>query len=273
MWMKPFASFGDQGTRKGIAGYDADTYGLAIGADTRVNAHSIVGVSFSYADTDVDGKGAGRSHSDISSYQITAYADYTESDWYVEGLFGYAYNDLDTTRDITATSAKAVGDTDSSQYMFGLSGGMPMKAGENSYFTPSAGLNITIVNNQAYTETGAGVLNLTVNPENITIAKMHVGGRYHATIEDGDGIFVPELRVKLLYDMAGDDGSSSNTFTGGGAAFQVEGLDVEEFSTSVGAGFAYTPNLYGMSFSVNYDAELKEDFTGHSANFNLRYAF
>jgi hypothetical protein len=117
------------------------------------------------------------------------------------------------------------------------------------------------------------VLSLRVSPENITIAKMHVGGRYHATIEDSDGIFVPELRVKLLYDMAGDDGSSSNTFTGGGAAFQVDGQEVVEFSTSVGAGFAYTPNLYGMSFSVNYDAELKESFTGHSANFNFSYAF
>jgi DnaJ-class molecular chaperone len=105
---------------------------------------------------------------------------------------------------------------------------------------------------------------------------MHVGGRFHATIEDGDGIFVPELRVKLLYDMAGDDGSSSNTFTGGGAAFQVDGLDVVEFSTSVGAGFAYTPNSNqreGMSFSLNYDADFKEDFTGHSANFNFSYAF
>ena len=150
---------------------------------------------------------------------------------------------------------------------------MPMKAGENSYFTPSAGLNITIVNNKTYTETGAGVLNLKVNPEDITIVKASLGGRLHTNVESSDGIFVPELRAKLLYDMAGDDGSSSNTFTGGGAAFQVEGLDVVEFSTSVGAGFAYTPNLYGMSLSLNYDAEFKEDFTGHSANFNLRYAF
>jgi DnaJ-class molecular chaperone len=120
------------------------------------------------------------------------------------------------------------------------------------------------------------VLNLKVSPEDITIAKASLGGRLHTNIKDSGGIFVPELRAKLLYDMAGDDGSSSNTFTGGGAAFQVNGQDVEEFSTSVGAGFAYTPNSNqreGMSLSVNYDAEFKEDFTGHSANFNFSYAF
>jgi outer membrane autotransporter protein len=274
MWMKPFASFGDQGERKGIAGYDSDTYGIAIGADTRLNAHSILGMSFSYADTDVDGKGASRSRSKIDSYQITAYADYTEKDWYVEGLVGYAYNDLDTTRDITATAAKAKGATESSQFMVNVNAGMPTQVSPGTYFTPSVGLNITHVVNKSYTETGAGALNLAINPEDITIAKASLGGRLHTSVTNSEGTFTPEVRARLLYDMAGDDGSSSNTFTGGGAAFSVKGLDVVEFATSVGAGLAYTPTFdTGMNLSVNYDAEIKENFTGHSANFTLKYAF
>jgi outer membrane autotransporter protein len=274
MWMKPFASFGDQTERKSIAGYDSDTYGIALGADTRLNAHTVIGLSFSYADTDVDGKGAGRSHSDISSYQLTAYADYTEKDWYVEGLVGYAYNDMDTSRDITVTNVKAKGETESDQFMVGLTAGMPTQINPGTYFTPTLGLNITHVVNQDYTETGAGVLNLRVNPEDITIAKVHLGGRLHTSVKNSEGTFTPEVRAKLLYDMAGDDGSSSNTFTGGGAAFAVDGLDVVEFATSVGAGIGYTPEFdTGMNLSVNYDAELKENFTGHSANFTLKYAF
>jgi outer membrane autotransporter protein len=274
MWMKPFASFGDQGVRKGIPGYDSDTYGIAVGADTRINAHSVVGLSFSYADTDVDGKGAGRSRTDISSYQITAYADYTEKDWYVEGLVGYAYNDMDSSRTITATSATAKGATDSNQFMVNLSAGMPQQIEPGTFFTPSVGLNFTHVTNNNYTETGAGVLNLTVNPEDITIAKVSLGGRLHTSVKSPDGTLTPELRARVLYDMAGDDGSSTNTFTGGGAAFSVKGLDVVEFSTSVGAGVAYTPSFdAGMSLSVNYDAELKDTFTGHAANFTLKYAF
>jgi outer membrane autotransporter protein len=274
IWMKPYASFGDQGTRKGVSGYDADTYGLALGADTRLNAHSIVGLSFSYADTDIDGKGAGRSHSDISSYQKTAYADYTAKDWYVEGLVGYAYNDVDTSRNLTVTNSKATGDTESGQYMLNINAGMPMTIGSGAYFTPTVGLNLTHVDNSDYTETGAGVLNLRVSPEDITIAKASLGGRLHTTVKNKDGTFTPEVRARILYDMAGDDGSSSNTFTGGGAAFSVKGLDVVEFSTNIGAGLAYTPSFdEGMSLSINYDAELKENFTGHSANFTMNYAF
>ncbi len=278
MWMKPFVSFGDQQKRKGIAGYEADTYGLAIGGDTKINENSIAGLSVSYAQTDVDGKGAGKSHSDIASYQVTAYGDYTRNDWYVEGLVGYAYNDLKTTRTISVTDTKAKGDTDSGQYMASLNAGMPMKIDGDSgaYFTPTIGVNITHVDNKEYTETGAGVLNLKINPEDITLAKASLGGRLHTSLDSSDGIFVPELRVKLLYDMAGDDGSSTNTFTGGGAAFQVDGLDVVEFSSSVGLGLAFSPNdkdMEGMSFSVNFDAEMKEDFMGQSGNFSFRYAF
>jgi outer membrane autotransporter protein len=274
LWMKPFASFGDQGERKSIAGYDADTYGIAIGGDRRINAKSIVGLSFSFADTDVDGKGAGRSHSDISSYQLTAYGDYTTKNYYVEALVGYAYNDIDTTRDITATNTKAKGTTESDQFMINVSAGRPMKMAGAAYFTPSVGLNLTHVVNSAYTETGAGALNLRVDAEDITIAKAFLGGRYHANIKNSEGTFTPELRAKLLYDMAGDDGSSSSTFTGGGAAFNVKGLDVVEFATSVGFGLGYTPDFdQGVNLSLNYDAELKENFTGHSANFTLKYAF
>jgi outer membrane autotransporter protein len=274
MWMKPFASFGKQTERKGVAGYDADTYGIAIGGDTRLNAHSIVGLSFSYADTDVDGRGAGRSKSDIGSYQLTAYGDYTAKDYYIEALVGYAYNDIDTSRIITATSETAKGDAESNQFMLSVTGGMPMKAGHNSYFTPSVGLNLTHVDNKSYTETGAGALNLAIKPEDITIAKVVLGGRYHATVKSADGIFTPELRARLLYDMAGDDGSSSNTFTGGGAAFNNNGLDVVEFSTNIGAGMAYTPSFdQGMTLSMNYDWETKTNYNGHSANFTLNYAF
>jgi outer membrane autotransporter protein len=274
MWMKPFASFGKQTERKSIAGYDADTYGIAIGADTRLNAKSIVGISFSYADTDVDGRGAGRSHSDISSYQLTAYGDYTAKDWYVETLVGYAYNEIDTTRSITATNSTATGAAESNQYMFNISGGMPMKTGGASYFTPTVGLNFTHVDNKSYTETGAGVLNLSIKPEDITIAKAFLGGRYHTTVQTSDGVFTPELRARLLYDMAGDDGSSTNTFTGGGAAFQSNGIDVVEFASSIGAGISYTPEFdQGMNLSMNYDWETKTNYNGHSANFTLKYAF
>jgi len=165
--------------------------------------------------------------------------------------------------------------------MFSVNAGMPIKvdADSGAYFTPTVGLAVTHIDNKAYTETGAGVLNLKINPEDLTIAKASLGGRLHASVETSEGIFVPEVRVKALYDMAGEDGQSSNTFTGGGAAFKLDGMDTEEFSSAVGVGFSFSPTVFGpdkvegISFSLNYDAEFKSDFVGQSGNANFRVAF
>ena len=74
--------------------------------------------------------------------------------------------------------------------------------------------------------------------------------------------------------MAGDEGQSTNTFTGGGAAFKVTGQEVAEFGWSVGGGLAFAPlDAQGLTISANYDADFKEKYTGHSANFSLRYEF
>ena len=273
MWMKPFASFGDQGERKSIAGYDADTYGLAIGADTRLNAKSIVGLSFSYADTDVDSKGAGNAQTDISSYQATFYTDYTTDKWYVEGLVGYARNEIDTSRSITVNTLTASADYGSNQFMINIGGGMPMEIAKNHFITPNASFQYTLVDNETYTETGAGALNLRVDQDEVNIALGVFGARYHAHNDMGSGTLTPEIRGSLTYDFAGDDGQSTSLANGGGAAFGVTGADVVELGYRAGLGLSYAPNDNGLTVSANYDLNQKTDFVGHSANFSLRYEF
>ena len=61
MWGQVFGQTADQDMRDGINGYDADTFGIAVGLDTEnIGNDTVVGMAFSYADTDVssDSKGA-----------------------------------------------------------------------------------------------------------------------------------------------------------------------------------------------------------------------
>ena len=94
--MKGFGILGDQGSRYGIAGVRSRTYGGSLGGDFKVD-RSNYGVSFSYAYTNVDSKAAGNAQTHIASYQATFYADYTADSWYVEGLAGYARNEIGTS--------------------------------------------------------------------------------------------------------------------------------------------------------------------------------
>jgi outer membrane autotransporter protein len=274
VWMKPFVNFGDQNQRKGIAGYETDTYGMALGGDVKVG-RTTIGASFSYADTDIDSKGVDRARTDVSSYQGTFYADYTTDKWYVEGLFGYARNEIGTKRDITFSATSASADYGSNQYMFSIGGGMPIEVAKNHFFTPNASFQYTLVENETYTETGAGVLNLRVDQDEVNVAMGKFGVRYHTHNEmNGGGTVTPEIRTALLYDFAGDDGQSTSTFNGGGAAFGVTGADVVELGYTVGLGLSYAPlDSQGLTLSANYDMNQKTDFIGHSGNFALRYEF
>jgi outer membrane autotransporter protein len=276
VWMKPFVNFGDQDQRTGIAGYETDTYGIAMGGDVKVgdDRRTTLGLSISYADTDIDSKGAGRAKTGIDSYQATLYADYTTNKWYVEGLVGFARNEIDTTRNITFSSNTASADYGSNQFMINIGGGMPMEVAKNHFITPNASFQYTMVENETYTETGAGTLNLRVDQDEVHIALGIFGARYHTHTEMKSGTLTPEIRTALTYDFAGDEGQSTSTFNGGGAAFSVQGADVVQLGYTAGLGLSYAPLAnQGLTISANYDWNQKTDFVGHSANFSLRYEF
>jgi outer membrane autotransporter protein len=273
VWMKPFANWGDQDERKGIAGFENETFGMAFGGDVKID-QSTVGLSFSYANTDVDSKGAGNAQNDIDSYQATIYADYTTSTWYVEGLVGFARNEITTSRTIDFANVNAKADYGSNQFMVNVGGGMPIEVEKDHFLTPEASFQYTRVENETYTETGAGSLNLRVAQDEINVALANVGARYHTNQETDSGTMTPEFRAGVTYDLAGDDGVSTNVFNGGGAAFKVTGADVVEFGYKLGAGLSFQPlATTGLTISANYDMWAKEDFVSHNANASLRFNF
>ena len=273
LWFKPFVNFADQTQRKGIAGYETETYGGALGADVKIG-NSTVGMSFSYANTDVDSKGDGNAQTDIDSYQGTIYADYTTSEWYIEGLFGYARNEIDASRTITLNNLTAVADYGSNQYMASVGFGMPIEVDENQFITPKASFQYTLVDNETYTETGAGSANLRVDQDNVNQALAEFGLRYHTNSTMDSGTLTPELRASFTYDFANDEAVSTSNFNGGGATFQVEGANVQEAGFRGGIGASFIPlGASGLTVAANYDVWAREDFVSHSANLSLRLRF
>jgi len=274
-WIRPFITSADQDLRDGVAGFTADTSGVAGGWDVELGGKSTAGISLSYAKTDVNGEDAGNTQTDITSYQVTLYGDYTISGGYIEGLVGFASNDVETSRSLVlgTLNRTASGAYDSDQFMAGIGAGMPIKVGSASFLTPHVGFNYTHVSSDTYTETGAGGLSLTVAPEDLTIALGIVGARYHVNMPTGDGTLTPEFRGSVMYDVASDNAQSSSTFTGGGPTFTTTGADVASTAYSVGAGLSYTTADGAMSIGADYDAEVKSDFIGHAGRIELKVHF
>jgi outer membrane autotransporter protein len=66
-------------------GYDASSAGIALGFDGITDNGTVVGLSLSTSETDVDGKGTGNSKNDIDSYTTSIYMDKSTDAGYVEG--------------------------------------------------------------------------------------------------------------------------------------------------------------------------------------------
>ena len=273
VWLKPFGNWSNQDAKGGIDGYDAKTYGISGGFDGEIAEGVRLGSSIAYANTSVDGDGAGSSKTDIDSYQLSVYGDYTADAYYVEGMVGYARNKNDTSRHISfgGLNRTASGDYDSNQYMASIGAGMPFNIGGNAFLTPTVGLSYTHVTSDSYTETGAGNFNMTVNPDDVDAVIGAIGARVHTRIAMGTGTFIPEFRVGVSYDFAGDEATATGTYTGGGAAFAAEGTKVEQLGGNAGLGLTYDDGAW--SVGANVEAEVKNGFLGKSASLEARFKF
>ena len=272
-WLKPFGNRAKQNDKGGVAGYSANTGGIALGIDAEATDGVRIGASFAYSSTDVTGKGAGRSKTDVKSYQWTAYADYTADDFYVEGMLGFAANSNKTSRQLTFGGLKrtAGASYDSTQYMASVGGGMPIQVKTGVFVTPAAGLSYTRVSADSYTETGAKNLNMKVAPDDVDVFLASAGVRAHTRIKQGNGAFVPSARAGLSYDLAGNKATATGSYTGGGAAFKVEGAKAEKLAGNLGLGLTYESGPW--SLGANYDTQFKSGFTGHSASLEARIKF
>ena len=277
-WFQGFGQTAEQDDRDGVAGFDADTFGGTMGFDRQVTSKSRVGVALGYANTEVDGKGAGDNNTEIDSYQLSVYGDYTRGNYFLEGSVGYAYNDADTSSVINfgGLDRRLTGDYEASQYSASVTAGFSKALTKTVKLVPTAGLLYTFVEGDEFTLTdstgGAFTQDVDIDDTHVLLGK--VGATLKADMKARNGAtWSPEFRANVLYDFIGDEAESTSTFTSNGATYRAEGADIAETSVNVGAGFTYTVPNKMMDFTADYDAELKEDFTSHTGVVKARFKF
>ncbi len=105
--------------------------------------------------------------------------DYSEGMFYVNGVAGGAFGTGDSQRNVSlpGLAATASGRPGNSQALGAVEAGYTMAHGDNISLTPFASMNVGSVNQHAFSETGAGTLNLTVAAQTITAAQSVLGTR------------------------------------------------------------------------------------------------
>lgn len=262
-----------------VEDFDYDSYNVSVGMDYHVTREVVLGVLFNYGNTTADVDGLG-SNFDADSYVGGLYAGYDSADtgWFVNGyVFGGA-TDLNQDRRIVigAIDRTASSDSDGWQistgvrtgYLFDLNQSGTWKAG------PVVGLQYTHLENDGYTESGAGALNLTVNSWDTDSLRSAVGGRIEGRWQlTQDVALEPSLTAQWLHEFLNDSYGITSAFNDPAAgSFSVFTDEADRDFGLVGLNLNF---LIGEEWSafVGYNAQFSGDYFGNSITGGARFEF
>jgi outer membrane autotransporter protein len=273
VWVRAFGNTATFDNDGGLKGYDANTAGIAVGADTALDDTTILGVGLTYANSTIESNNTNKD-TDAASYNLMVYGSKElGSNNYVDGFVSAGMNNYETSRFIPTTGATAQGDFDGTTYMARVSGGHRIDAGNGIEIVPNAGVTYGFSQSDSYTETGAGTLNLNVDNDDITVLQPKIGVDVAFNGGDADGIkFRPQVRIGYMYDALDSTQETTSNFSGVATSFKTESAEKDKGTFLIGTGvdIAGTENI---TLSADYDYQVSSGYNSHNGMLNLRYGF
>lgn len=239
-------------------GFDADSNGVAFGAEKQITDSTKAGIGYAYTNTDID---TDSREIDADTHTAFVYGEYKPSNWYVNGLATYSWGDYDEH----AAVKKASYDVNS----FGLQAMTGYDMQFNSInFTPEAGLRYVNIDQKSYTDS----LGNRVSGDNSDILTGVIGAKASKDFALESGLKLrPEARLAMTYDLTHDD-SNAIVSLANGTAYTVEGEALDRFGIEFGAGLTADVND-NVELSLGYEGKFREDYTDHTGLLNAKYKF
>ncbi|MGG5871884.1 autotransporter outer membrane beta-barrel domain-containing protein [Pseudomonas peli] len=266
VWLQVLDSDADQGSRNGIPGYDADSQGIAVGADGKLNAQTTLGLAYSYLSSDVRSQSGNKT--DIDGHTLTLYSGYEQDAWFADASLSYGLSDNQSKRYIAGTRAK--GDYDSSLWGLNLLGGYGFDLGQGMLLEPRVAARYSNVQIDSYREKGSSAA-LTVDTQRAEIAELGAGVRLAGNFAVGQGNLEPEAKLMAYHDFIADQASSTSAFVVGGTPFVTHGAKPARDSYEASLGLTY--RLGAVNLGVSYDYLTKADYSADTVQAKVRYDF
>ncbi|WP_095138212.1 autotransporter outer membrane beta-barrel domain-containing protein [Pseudomonas sp. Irchel s3a10] len=266
VWLQALSSDANQDERRGVAGYDADSHGIAVGADGQLNADTTLGLAYSYLDTDVKSDLGNKTK--VTGHALTLYSNWVHDNWFVDSSLMYGWNDNEYKRHIAGTQAKADYDSD----VFGVSAlaGYSLRLMPDVVLEPQVGARYANVGMDAYREKGSSA-SLKVGSQRYEVGEMGVGARLAAAFDVGSGSLEPEAKLMAWHDFIGDKVSTTSAFVLGGEPSVSRGTTPVRDSYELGLGANYRMGAWSVGGSYNYLTS--SGFDADSFTAKVRYAF
>lgn len=239
-WAKGFGSVGRQGDVNNKNGFDTEALGLMIAHEKSLDSQTRVGFGGGYANSTIDGNNP-KAQTKIDSYQVTGYLNYAPGPWFVQGALIAGMDNYDGSRQIIfpGVNRTASSEYNGQQYTALVSAGQHFYFDQRVTITPIASLQASHIHVDSYTESGAGDANLRIASQDYDFIQSGLGVKVERVIQSGASTYSPEAHIKWLHDFNSTTMTQNAALTGGGAAFNVQGIQQDANLYNVGAGVTF----------------------------------
>ena len=262
MWVQGLFNKSKLDNTSKAKGFDADSNGIAFGAEKFVTDDTKVGIGYAYTNTDIDGF---MRSTDVDTHTAIVYGEYKPSNWYVNGIATYGWSDYEESKNVAGVGVKADYDVET----FGLQAMTGYDMNINGLgITPETGLRYVHIKQDAYKDSA----DQRVSANDSDILTGVIGAKISKNFELSNGMNIkPEARIAATYDLFNDDVNSVVTLANG-SAYAVEGEALDRFGLEFGAGVTAEVNDK-VELSFGYEGKFREDYQDHTGLINAKYKF
>jgi len=238
--------------------FNGYTRGITAGIDTKLARGFMLGLGYSYAHSDVS---ATARDTEIDSNTIFAYGQYKPAAWYVNAMLNYTMSDYTEKSDVLGVALSSDFDVDAF-------GGAVMTGYDfASGITPEIGMRYMHISADEY-KNSLGVKSKLDDADYLTGV---LGAKYVFDYRVSRAFTLrPELRGAVKYDMLSDKQVATITMPGINS-YVLNGNRLSRMGAEFGAGLVM--KYQDFSLALNYDIEVREDYTSQTGRARARYVF
>jgi outer membrane autotransporter protein len=274
-WGGAVGGLGTIGAGQSVGAITYNSGGFAGGLDRRFSDNFLAGVTVGYTTGTQWISGLdGRATSD--TVQAGLYGSFTQGAVYLDGLAGYAYSYNQSWRNILIpglATRTAQGQTSAGQFYGQLETGYRFELGGDAeaYVTPFIRVQGYTATQNAFTETGAGSLDLSVASQTTNSVRSVLGAVVSANMDMGwRGPLAGQLRLGWTHEYASVDRPVTASFAGAPTVpFTTFGVTPQRNGVLLGLS-ANTDIADATSLYLRYEGNLSGNDAAHALTVGVR---
>ncbi len=243
IWAQTFGTAAKQDNINQNDGYSSQSLGFAFGYDKEVTKNTRLGLSLSYANSNIKSSDSLKK-TDIDTYQINAYSGYSFGKYFFDSIIGFAWNDYNSKRVISAIDSVASSKYNGQTYITKLRVGFVEEIGSGFNITPESSINFVRNNTDNYFENGSGTLNLAVKGNSSNFLEGRLGLNLgHRIKTKNKSEISSKISISYGYNFLNKQLTTTANFVGQTATFNSLSSKIDPKSLKLGAGF----DIYGAN--------------------------